>query len=337
MLFEKNVDLTSLNTMNVQSVAEYYCKVDSVERLIEVIGFARQSNLKLHVLGGGSNVILPPYISGVVVHMAILGREVVPVSQFAAEFIVGAGESWHEFVLFTLMQGYPGLENLSLIPGTVGAAPVQNIGAYGVEVKDRLVDVTVIDLASENLSLLTLKNNQLDFEYRNSLFKKNPRRFIITSVKFRLDKRAALKTSYGDISERLGEGEVTAQSVSDAVIEARTSKLPNVSEIPNAGSFFKNPVVSYEKLLALQAEFPQIVSYKIDEGFYKLAAGWLIQQAGWKGYRNEVVGVHDKQALVLVNHNHGRSEDILGLADRVKASILDKYGVVLEIEPVSLQ
>ena len=334
-MFERNVDLTSLNTMSVQSVAEYYCKVGTVDQLIEVIGFARQNNLKLHVLGGGSNVLLPPYISGVVVHMAILGREVIPESQFVANFVVGAGENWHEFVLYTLVQGYPGLENLSLIPGTVGAAPVQNIGAYGVEVKDLLIDVTVIDLASDRLSLLTLKNNQLDFEYRNSLFKKNPGRFIITSVKFRLDKRTALKTSYGDISERLGEGEVTAKSVSDAVIEARTSKLPNVSEIPNAGSFFKNPIVSSEKLLALQAEFPQIVSYKIDEGFYKLAAGWLIQQAGWKGYRNEVVGVHDKQALVLINHNGGRSEDIMNLASRVKASVLEKYGVTLEVEPVT--
>ena len=336
MLCKQNVDLTSLNTLNISSVAEYYCKVRDVEQLIEAIGFARKNSLDLHVLGGGSNVILSPYISGVVVHMAILGREVVPLSESESEFIVGAGENWHQFVQFTLKQGFPGLENLSLIPGTVGAAPVQNIGAYGVEVKDLLVDLEVIDLASDNLTLSTLKNNQLDFEYRNSLFKKNPSRFIITSVRFRLDKRTALKTSYGDISERLGEGEVTAKKVSTAVIEARTSKLPNVSEIPNAGSFFKNPVVSSQKLLALQAEFPNVISYKIDDDSYKLAAGWLIQQAGWKGYRNDRVGVHDKQALVLVNHNQGRSEDILSLAGEVKASILDKYGVVLEVEPVVL-
>ena len=336
MLIEKNVDLTSLNTMNVQSVAEYYCKISSVHQLTEVIGFARENDLKLHVLGGGSNVILLPYISGVVVHMAILGRDILPVNEFVADFVVGAGENWHEFVQFTLTQGYPGLENLSLIPGTVGAAPVQNIGAYGVEVKDLLVDVTAIDLTSEKLSTLTLQSDQLDFDYRNSLFKKNPHRYVITSVRFRLDKRTTLKTSYGDILDRLGEGEVTAQSVSNAVIQARRSKLPDVSEIPNAGSFFKNPIVSHQKLNALQATFPQIVRYKVDEGHYKLAAGWLIEQAGWKGYRNEVVGIHDKQALVLINHNHGSSEDIVKLADQVKASVLEKYGVVLEVEPVSL-
>ena len=336
MLIEKNVDLTSLNTMNVQSVAEYYCKISSVHQLTEVIGFARENDLKLHVLGGGSNVILLPYISGVVVHMAILGRDILPVNEFVADFVVGAGENWHEFVQFTLTQGYPGLENLSLIPGTVGAAPVQNIGAYGVEVKDLLVDVTAIDLTSEKLSTLTLQSDQLDFDYRNSLFKKNPHRYVITSVRFRLDKRATLKTSYGDILDRLGEGEVTAQSVSNAVIQARRSKLPDVSEIPNAGSFFKNPIVSHQKLNALQATFPRIVRYKVDEGHYKLAAGWLIEQAGWKGYRNEVVGIHDKQALVLINHNHGSSEDIVKMADQVKASVLEKYGVVLEVEPVSL-
>lgn len=335
-MFEKNADLTSLNTLNVESVAEYYCKVSSIDQLFDVIAFARRHDLVLHVLGGGSNVILPSFMSGVVVHMAIMGRDVQQIDHNRAEVVVGAGENWHQLVLFTLQQGYPGLENLSLIPGTVGAAPVQNIGAYGVEIKDSLVEVTAIDLKNETPSLITYNNAQLEFEYRNSLFKKNPGRFIITSVRLKLDKRSTLKTGYGDISERLIGQEVNAESVSQAVIQARESKLPNVAEIPNAGSFFKNPVVAREKLESLQAEFPQIISYKVDDEHYKLAAGWLIQQAGWKGYRNEVVGIHDKQALVLINHNHGKAQDIYDLAEQVRDSVNKKYGVVLEVEPVSL-
>ncbi len=336
MRYEKNIDLTSLNTMNIRSIAEHYCQVCDVNQLVEVIKFSRKNHLDLHVLGGGSNVILPPTIDGFVVHIAIPGCEMVTVTDSMADFVVGAGENWHEFVQFTLNQGYSGLENLSLIPGTVGAAPVQNIGAYGVEIKDLLTEVSVIDVTSDDLTPFILKNNQLEFEYRNSLFKKNARRYIITSVKVRLNKHSPLKTGYGDIAGRLGESEMTALSVSHAVIEARKSKLPDVSETPNAGSFFKNPIVNREKLLALQAEFPNVISYKVDEDTYKLAAGWLIQEAGWKGYRDERVGVHDKQALVLVNHNQGRSEDILGLAEQVKVSILDKYGVALEVEPVVL-
>lgn len=344
MIFEHNKDLTSLNTLNVQSIAEYYCEVSSVEQLIDAIHSAREQNLQLHILGGGSNVILAPHIAGVVVHMAIMGRDVQSINESEADFLVGAGENWHEFVQFTLAQGYPGLENLSLIPGTVGAAPVQNIGAYGVEVKDLLVEVTAIDLTSNRVVLSTLQNSVLEFEYRNSLFKKHPHRYIITSVRFRLNKKATLKTSYGDIANRLdkvkgsggGQGKITAQNVSDAVIEARTSKLPSVSDIPNAGSFFKNPVVSKEKLNRLQAEFPQIISYTLDDNNCKLAAGWLIEQAGWKGYRNDVVGIHDKQALVLINHGGGSADDIYSLAERVRKSVINQYGVELEIEPVGL-
>lgn len=344
MIFEHNKDLTSLNTLNVQSIAEYYCEVSSVEQLIDAIHSAREQNLQLHILGGGSNVILAPHIAGVVVHMAIMGRDIQSINESEADFLVGAGENWHEFVQFTLAQGYPGLENLSLIPGTVGAAPVQNIGAYGVEVKDLLVEVTAIDLTSNRVVLSTLQNSVLEFEYRNSLFKKHPHRYIITSVRFRLNKKATLKTSYGDIANRLdkvkgsggGQGKITAQNVSDAVIEARTSKLPSVSDIPNAGSFFKNPVVSKEKLNRLQAEFPQIISYTLDDNNCKLAAGWLIEQAGWKGYRNDVVGIHDKQALVLINHGGGSADDIYSLAERVRKSVINQYGVELEIEPVGL-
>lgn len=348
MEFEHNKDLTSLNTLNIQSFAEYYYEVFEVDELVKLLNYIRLQQLPYVVLGGGSNVILPPFIKGVVIRMAITGCQVKPLNSEQAEFVVGAGENWHEFVQHTIQQGYRGLENLSLIPGTVGAAPVQNIGAYGVEVKDHLTEVTVIDLSAEVLTQATLKNDQLDFEYRNSLFKKNPGQYIILSVAFSLDKRTPLKTSYGDIAERLGEGEVTAKQVSEAVIAARRSKLPDVSAIPNAGSFFKNPIVSAEKLKTLKEKYPNIISYplvaeldkcsesnsKTGGKEYKLAAGWLIQDAGWKGYRNDKVGVHAKQALVIVNHNHGSAGDILSLAKEIRESIEDKFGVLLEVEPV---
>ncbi|UZE97957.1 UDP-N-acetylmuramate dehydrogenase [Alkalimarinus alittae] len=334
MKYEKNVDLTSLNTLNIQSIAEYFYEVYDVSQLIEALSFARANNLGVQILGGGSNVILPSVVSGVVIRMAIAGRELKPINSSIADFIVGAGEDWHEFVLYTLQQGYPGLENLSLIPGTVGAAPVQNIGAYGVEVKDMLTEVTVIDVESDGLEQYTLQNEQLDFEYRNSLLKKNPGKYVITSATFRLDKHAPLKTTYGDIAERLVDTEISALTVSNAVIAARKSKLPDVLDIPNAGSFFKNPIVSHDKLQQLKIKHPKVISYKVDESSYKLAAGWLIQEAGWKGYRNEKVGVHAKQALVLVNHNHGVSEDILGLAKKISVSVESMFGVALEIEPV---
>ncbi|WP_250658264.1 UDP-N-acetylmuramate dehydrogenase [Alkalimarinus coralli] len=336
MLCKRNVDLTTLNTLSVHSTAEYYCEVHDLERLCEVICFARDNGLALHLLGGGSNVILSPYISGVVIRMSIMGREIEHIDSHTADFTVGAGENWHDFVLFTLGQGYSGVENLSLIPGTVGAAPVQNIGAYGVEIKDVLVEVSVVDLEADSLEPITLIGADLDFGYRDSLFKRLPGRFIIVSVKVRLNKNGQLKTSYGDIKNRLPKAAITAKDVSNAVIEARKSKLPDVQSTPNAGSFFKNPVVEKAKLDLLLETYPDTVFYDIGSGLYKLAAGWLIQEAGWKGYREERVGVHSMQALVLINHNSGSSTDILNLAERINKSVKSKFGISLEIEPVLL-
>ena len=332
MLFKTNVDLTSLNTMAVPSVAANYCKVQDIEQLKSAILSAKRKSLVIHVLGGGSNVILPPFIDGLVIQISIKGRQVVKVNDNVADFITGAGESWHELVLFSLSKGYRGLENLSLIPGTAGAAPIQNIGAYGVEVKDSLTEVRVLDI--ESLHESTLLNSDLNFSYRNSLFKDRPDKYIITSVTLRLNKKTELKVNYGDLSNRLQGNAFNETDVSNAVIEARNSKLPDYRVIPNAGSFFKNPIVNVEKLKTLLIKSPDIIYYKSANSMFKLAAGWLIQEAGWKGYNNETVGVHKKQALVLVNHNQGSSVDILNLANEIQKSVDDRFSVNLEIEPV---
>ena len=318
--------------MAISSVASNYCEVQDLEQLKAAITLAKKQNLAIHILGGGSNVILPPHIEGLVIQIAIKGRKVKKVNDHVADFIIGAGESWHELVLFSLSKDYRGLENLSLIPGTVGAAPIQNIGAYGVEVKDNLIEVKVLDINS--LHEVTLLNKDLNFSYRNSLFKENPGKYIVTSMTLRLDKEAELKTNHGDLSNRLQGNAFNAIDVSNAVIEARNSKLPDYRVIPNAGSFFKNPIVSAEKLKTLLTKFPNIVYYKSSDSMFKLAAGWLIQEAGWKGYSNETVGVHKNQALVLINHNKGSGSDILSLAKEIQKSVDDKFCVELEIEPV---
>ena len=332
MLFKKNIDLTSLNTMAISSIASNYCEVEDIDQLKTAILSARQKKLSIHILGGGSNVILPSLIKGLVIKIAIKGRKVTKVNDHAADFIIGAGENWHDLVLFSLSEGYRGLENLSLIPGTVGAAPIQNIGAYGVEVKDNLTEVKVLDI--ESLQEVILHNEDLNFGYRSSVFKDSPGKYIVTSITLRLDKEADLKTNYGDLSNRLQGNAFNAHDVSNAVIEARNSKLPDYNVIPNAGSFFKNPIVNAEKLNTLKTNSPKIVYYKAGSLMFKLAAGWLIQEAGWKGYSNSAVGVHNNQALVLINHNNGSGADILNLAKDIQASVNERFGVQLEIEPV---
>lgn len=332
MLFETSVDLTSLNTMAISSIAINYCEVSTVGQLKDAIAYANEKKLSISILGGGSNVILPAAIDGLVIHMAIKSRVVNKLNDRFAEFIIGAGENWHELVLFSLAQGYRGLENLSLIPGTVGAAPIQNIGAYGVEVKDSLKEVKVLDV--ESLQELTFQNKELGLGYRTSIFKENPNRYIITSITLCLDKKAELKINYGDLSKRLQGNVLNEVDVSDAVIDARNSKLPDYRVIPNTGSFFKNPMVDSSKLKLLISKYPNMVHYKTDASMFKLAAGWLIQEAGWKGYSNDRVGVHKNQALVLINHNKGSSLDILNLAHEIQESVNNKFSVNLEIEPV---
>ncbi|KAB2807370.1 UDP-N-acetylmuramate dehydrogenase [Phaeocystidibacter luteus] len=292
------------------------------------------SRLKL-ILGGGSNLLLTGPIKGVVAHIALRGKKVLSETDDEVILEVAAGENWHQTVLWTIEQGYGGLENLSLIPGQVGTAPVQNIGAYGVELKDHFVSLDGISL--ENGEKRTFSKEDCQFGYRDSIFKHELKgNFIITAVRFNLTKRNhALRTDYGAIQgelEKRGIDKPTIADISAAVIAIRQSKLPDPMEIGNSGSFFKNPVVPTSEFDRIKSEYPEVVAYPAGEGKMKLAAGWLIEKAGWKGYRRGDAGVHERQALVLVNYGEARGREVYQLAKDIIADIREKFGIELSPE-----
>lgn len=286
------------------------------------------------VLGGGSNILFTRNWLGLIAHMAIPGIEIIGEDSDHVQVAVGAGENWHSLVIWAVDQGYGGIENLSLIPGTVGAAPMQNIGAYGVEIKDVFHSLEALELKTGKV--VRFYREDCLFGYRTSLFKTEQKgNYIITRVFFTLNKNHSLNTSYGAIEETLGEKGIdnpTIKDVSDAVISIRQSKLPDPAVIGNAGSFFKNPVVEKAHYEALEALHPEIPHYKISEKEEKIPAGWLIEQCGWKGHRNGEIGVHDKQALVLVNHGLGKGIDIRKLAMEIMRSVKDEFQIELEPE-----
>ena len=328
----EQVDLVDLNSLRVHASASYLIDVHSVDDLNHALAWAEEHNVPLQVLGGGSNLVFVDHFPGLVLHMAMKGRQLEPLDDDQAMLVLKAGENWHEAVLFAARAGYRGIENLALIPGTAGAAPVQNIGAYGVELCDTLESLTALDRSSGQLVTLTAAD--CCFGYRDSRFKHEPGRYIIVEIRLRLSRSAPFRLGYGDLQARLpsDDAELTPLAVAQAVMAVRQEKLPDPSVLPNAGSFFKNPVVSQVEYERLQADFPGLVSYPVEQGV-KLAAGWLIDQAGWKGFRNERVGVHDRQALVLINHSGGSGRDILVLAREIRASVQEKFGVALEMEP----
>jgi len=328
----EQVDLVDLNSLRVHASASYLIDVHSVDDLNHALAWADEHNVPLQVLGGGSNLVFVDHFPGLVLHMAMKGRQLEPLDDDQAMLVLKAGENWHEAVLFAARAGYRGIENLALIPGTAGAAPVQNIGAYGVELCDTLESLTALDRSSGQLVTLTAAD--CCFGYRDSRFKHEPGRYIIVEIRLRLSRSAPFRLGYGDLQARLpsDDAQLTPLAVAQAVMAVRQEKLPDPSVLPNAGSFFKNPVVSQVEYERLQADFPGLVSYPVERGV-KLAAGWLIDQAGWKGFRNERVGVHDRQALVLINHSGGSGRDILALARDIRASVQEKFGVALEMEP----
>ena len=329
----ENQDLKSRNTLAIAARAEYFCSVYSVEELQEAAAHARKQQLDITVLGGGSNVVFARDISGLVIHIAIPGVRLL--SEEGPEQIidVGAGENWHQLVEYSLKQGWYGLENLALIPGQVGAAPIQNIGAYGVELKDVFSSLEAVDLHTGEV--LTMSAGDCEFGYRDSVFKRQHRdQFAITSLELKLSKNADLTLNYPELKSAVEsfEGELTPVKVAETVCRIRSNKLPDPLTLPNAGSFFKNPVVSADNAAQLRQQFPGIISYIQADGSEKLAAGWLIDQCGWKGKRQGKVGVHEKQALVLVNYGASGNE-LLALADNIAESVKSRYGVLLEIEP----
>lgn len=331
--FSENHSLKAHNTFGIDAKAKYYFEFTEPEDLQVFLNSNKSwKEEKLIVLGEGSNLLFLSDFDGLVIHPNVPGMNSVWEDRNHEWFEVGAGEVWDEFVEFAVNRGLGGAENLSLIPGKVGAAPVQNIGAYGQEVCRLVEKVKGFDL--EKGCAAEFNAAECLFQYRNSIFKnylKN--RFIITSVIFRLDKFPEFNLGYGQLEERVNEkGEVNLHNVREAVIEIRSSKLPDVKEFGNAGSFFKNPVVEVALAEQIKSKYPEIPVYPGGEGKIKLAAGWLIEQAGWKGKRMGEAGVHEQQALVLVNYGKATGKAIYELSEAVCKSVEEKFGVTLERE-----
>ena len=328
--------LQSLNTFGIAAHAHAYLRVTNTEQLIGVYADAHWRALPRLVLGGGSNVLLTGDFSGLVLHLALEGKQVVGGNETHHFVRAAAGENWHAFVQWTLAQGLGGLENLSLIPGTVGASPIQNIGAYGLEIKDVLHSVTVFD--PRDGSTRTMDAAACGFGYRDSVFKREAGRdLVIVDVTFALPRSWQPNLRYAELAQAVAEqgyAVPTAQQVADTVMAIRRRKLPDPAVIGNAGSFFKNPVVSRAQCAALLERFPALVHHAQPDGSEKLAAGWLIDQCGWKGRNLGAAGVYPKQALVLVNNGGATGAEVVALAQAIQADVMAKYGVALEAEPV---
>ena len=332
--WQEQVSLKPYNTFGIDVKARYFTQAHNDEDVREALVQARQREVAVLVIGGGSNLLLTRDIDALVLHVASRGRRVL--SDEAGRVVVEAeaGEPWHPFVQWSLQQGLCGLENLSLIPGTVGAAPMQNVGAYGVEIKDVFAGLTALDRETGELRDFSLE--ECAFGYRDSLFKRNAGRWLILRVRFALSRTLQPHLDYGPVRQRLAEQSVqapTAQQISDAICSIRREKLPDPAELGNAGSFFKNPVVPAALVARIRAQYPGVVAYPQADGQVKLAAGWLIEQAAWKGYRDGDAGVHRLQSLLLVNYGQASGAQLHGLAQRIQADILEKFGVELEMEP----
>jgi UDP-N-acetylmuramate dehydrogenase len=329
-------DLTGLNTLGLPARAQRLARPTTLDALSQVLA-ERDPAEPLFVIGEGSNVVICSDLPGLTLSLAIDGMARVKQDNTHVWVAAGAGVHWDDLVAWTVEQGWQGLENLSLIPGTVGAAPFQNIGAYGVELSQLLEQVTVMDVATAQVKHFA--GNECEFAYRDSRFKSRDRgRYIITGIELRLNKMPQCNVGYGPLKARFGhlsQADILPAAVREHVIAVRQSKLPAPDVLANAGSFFKNPVVTKERGDALKSRFADLVAYTQPDGV-KLAAGWLIEQAGWKGKRLGPVGMHSEQALVLVNHGNATSADVIALAEAVCADVQEKFGVALEQEPVLL-
>lgn len=332
--WQERVSLKPFNTFGIDVKARYLALAHDDDEVRQALALAAQRQLPVLVVGGGSNLLLTRDVDALVLHVASRGRRILSDDGERVVIEAEAGEPWHPFVQWGLAQGLCGLENLSLIPGTVGAAPMQNVGAYGVEIKDVFAGLTALDRETGQLRDFTL--NECAFAYRDSVFKRNPGRWLILRVRFVLSRTLRAHLDYGPVRQclqELGVQEVTAQAISDAICSIRREKLPDPAELGNAGSFFKNPVVSAQLAESIRARYPSLVAYPQSEGQVKLAAGWLIEQAGWKGYREGDAGVHRLQSLVLVNYGQASGAQLHALAQRIQADILERFGVELEMEP----
>ena len=334
----RNVNLKPYNTMGVAATADYFTTVHDLKELKAALDFARSKQIAPFILGAGANLlIVSDIVHRVVIRMSIAGFDIVGESLSATYIKVGAGENWHQTVKRTLTEGYPGLENLALIPGSVGASVVQNIGAYGSEVAQFVKEVEIYDPAIDEV--MTLKAAECDFRYRHSIFKTpKAKDWVVVSVTFALPKTWQANLSYNDLAQAFsGVQNATPQAVFDQVVAIRKRKLPDPEQLGSAGSFFKNPIVTREVFQALLERFPSIVHYRMAGNMEKLAAGWLIDQAGLKGVRQGDAGTYEKQALVLVNHGEASGAELWQFAEHIRESVFDLFGVTLEPEPVILR
>lgn len=330
---QKNYPLKKHNTFGLSAFAREFVAVHSTEELAEVL--RNSADKELFILGGGSNMLLTKDIDALVIHVDIKGKTIIDNSNGTADVTAMAGENWHEFVLYCIDNGLGGLENLSLIPGNVGTTPIQNIGAYGTEIKDTLVSCEAMEIATQQLRTFT--KEECDFAYRESIFKGELKgKYIITSVTFRLTtENHKVNTSYGDIAAELTKHDIVVPSIKDvsnAVTAIRRSKLPDPKELGNSGSFFKNPIITAEEFEKAYLQHPHMPHYTISDTEVKVPAGWLIEQAGFKGSRFGDAGVHAKQALVLVNYGNATGRELVELSRKIQQTVKEKFGISIEAE-----
>ena len=334
MHLRENISLQHYNTFGIDVKADHYVELSSQDEIISFINNRLENYPDYLILGGGSNVLFVNHFHGLVIHLANKGITIVDEDDEHVRLQVNAGENWDDLVSFCVEAAYGGIENLSMIPGSVGAAPIQNIGAYGVELKDHFNELQALNLLTGRIEVFT--HEECQFSYRNSIFKNKLKgQYLILNISIILDKIPSFQTSYGVIEQELQAMQIdtlSIKSIREAVCNIRSRKLPDPEEIGNGGSFFKNPVVNNELYKSLVKEFPGIVSYPHGEMQRKLAAGWLIEKAGWKGYRKGDAGVHSEQALVLVNYGKASGQDILNLSEEIRSSVFEMFQVDLERE-----
>jgi UDP-N-acetylmuramate dehydrogenase len=333
MHIEEHKSLKDYNTFNIQATARYFSSIGSIEDL----KLALQSNIHpdIFILGGGSNMLLTKNIEALVLHINLKGIKIISEDRNSVVLNVMAGENWHEFVQYCIKNDYGGVENLSLIPGNIGTAPIQNIGAYGVELKDVFLDCNTLSIADQSEKKFT--KEECKFAYRNSIFKHQKKgKYIITNVTFKLTKnnhRTIIE--YGSIKQELENSNIhhpSIKDISEVIIKIRESKLPNPNEIGNSGSFFKNPTINNIEFEEFYKNFPTAPFYKLSEFEYKIPAGWLIEKSGFKGQRDGDAGVHKNQALVLVNHGNASGKEILELAEKIQTKVKQDFGILIEPE-----
>ncbi|MGB8192917.1 MAG: UDP-N-acetylmuramate dehydrogenase [Chitinophagaceae bacterium] len=335
MTIHQNISLRPYNTFHINAIAKQFAQFTNTDELLELLNQPILSEAEGPlILGGGSNILFTQDFPGLILKNEIHGIETVKEDSEHVYVKVGAGENWHAFVMYCIENDLAGVENLSLIPGNVGASPMQNIGAYGVEIKEVFHDLEAMHLKEKIVHTFSL--HDCEFGYRDSIFKKRYKNeFAILSVTYRLNKRPKFNTSYGAIEqelEKMGVQELSIRAIAQAVINIRSSKLPDPAVIGNAGSFFKNPTVHAAFFDSLKKQFPSIIGYKVGDDEVKLAAGWLIEQCGWKGIRKGDAGCHAKQALVLVNYGDATGKEVYDLSEEILRSVQDKFGVLLERE-----